>query len=383
MSTIEQTVCIIQPSESAYSETFLQAHAQRLPASVKVLYGRGFPRYSANDRPFSPLTLLPHLVQDPFCKKLNLPDYYFYQLALRRFLRREKIAAVLAEYALTGVAVMDACSATGVPLIVHFHGYDAYRQDVLQKEGKRYPEMFEKSAAIVAVSRHMEKQLLALGVPQNKLHYNSCGVDISQFQGAVPDQAPPLFVTVGRFVDKKAPYLTLLAFREVLNSEPSARLVMIGNGPLLESCRGLARALNMDSSVSFPGVLGHDEVAAWMCKARGFLQHSVKTSLGDMEGTPVALLEACGAGLPSVATRHGGITDVVIDGQTGFLVDEGDVSEMAKNILRLIHSPALATSLGKAARHRVSDLFSMDRSINRLWQIICATIVQKNSNKIE
>ena len=78
------------------------------------------------------------------------------------------------------------------------------------------------------------------------------------------------------------------------------------------------------------------------------------------------------AGLPVVATRHAGIRDVVIDGETGALVDEGDVAGMADAMVRLAQEPELARRWGRAARERVASEFSMERSIGQLWEILLA-----------
>jgi glycosyltransferase involved in cell wall biosynthesis len=96
----------------------------------------------------------------------------------------------------------------------------------------------------------------------------------------------------------------------------------------------------------------------------------MRTGYGDSEGTPVGVLEAGASGLPVVATRHAGILDVVVDGATGLLVDEGDVVGMAEHMLRLAREPELAGRLGQAARRRICAHFTMDQSIAKLWSII-------------
>jgi glycosyltransferase involved in cell wall biosynthesis len=80
-----------------------------------------------------------------------------------------------------------------------------------------------------------------------------------------------------------------------------------------------------------------------------------------------------------VATRHGGIQDVVIDGETGLLVNEEDVEGMGEHMLRLARDPALAAKLGQAGRKRVCAEFSMEKSIANLYRIIEATVIKKNS----
>jgi len=180
-------------------------------------------------------------------------------------------------------------------------------------------------------------------------------------------------LAVGRFVDKKAPQLTLLAFRRVLDRVPEARLTMMGDGPLWECCLRLCHAMGIADAVRLPGAVPHDQVAEAMGQVRAFVQHSVRTFQNEAEGTPVAVLEAGAMGLPVVATRHAGISDVVIDGETGALVDEGDVAGMADAMVRLAEDPELARRWGRAARNRIVSEFSMERSIGHLWKVLIET----------
>jgi glycosyltransferase involved in cell wall biosynthesis len=216
----------------------------------------------------------------------------------------------------------------------------------------------------------MERQLSALGCPSGKVFYNPCGVEVDKFTGGSPGTTPPLFLAAGRFVDKKAPHLTLLAFEKVARQQPAARLVMIGDGALWEACRQLVGALRLDSRVQFLGNCRHEEVACWMRRARAFVQHSLTPNDGDSEGTPVAILEAGASGLPVVSTRHAGIADVVVEGETGLLVEERDVEGMANHMLRLAQDADLAALLGANARRHIATHFSMEQSIGRLFQIL-------------
>jgi glycosyltransferase involved in cell wall biosynthesis len=200
-------------------------------------------------------------------------------------------------------------------------------------------------------------------------------VDTSLFSEANAVLPAPTFIAVGRFVDKKAPQLTLLSFQRVLDECREARLIMVGSGELLEACKQMANALGISSSVKFPGVCSPSEIAGMLRSATAFVQHSIRTSYGDSESLGVVFLEAGASGLPVVATKHDGIPEVVIDGETGFLVREGDIEEMAQCMIKLAKDPALAAQLGKAARERICTKFSMEKSINNLWRII-ANVIQ-------
>jgi len=271
---------------------------------------------------------------------------------------------------------MEACQTAGVPLIVHFHGYDASVRSVLEAHSKTYPVMLREAAAVIAVSRSMQRKLVSIGGPAEKVHYNPCGIDCHQFSGSDPANAPPTFLAVGRFVDKKAPHLTIRAFAEVYRGYPEARLRMIGEGPLRKECEDLARELGISQASTFLSAQPHSVVQAEMREARCFVQHSVEAPSGDCEGTPVGILEAGASGLPVISTRHAGIPDVVIDGQTGLLVDERDVDGMAERMLQLARDPGLAAALGRGARQRIKAHFSLEESLGRLWEVIAGCIAR-------
>jgi glycosyltransferase involved in cell wall biosynthesis len=371
MSEARPRVVIVQAEPATPSETFLRAHAQHLPGCVAVLCGA---RPGIDGRSVF-CQALPARVWRKALRLLRRQTWEAERTAAYLALfRRLRPDAVLAEYGGAAAAVTDACRIWGVPLVAHFHGYDASRRDYVAHMAAAYRAMFAVAAAVVAVSRPMRRRLIVLGAPAEKVHCNPCGIDCSAFDGADPAAAPPVFLAVGRFVPKKAPHLTLRAFAKARRDCPEARLRMVGDGPLRPACERLAGELGITAAVDFLGVLSPAAVQEEMRQARAFVQHSVEAPDGDCEGTPVAILEAGASGLPVVATLHAGIPDAVRADQTGLLVAEGDVDGMAACLLRLAREPALAAELGRAARAWVAGEFCMEQRIGRLWQIITATI---------
>ena len=358
-------ISVVVPYPPSLTETFIRAHAERLPAEVVLVHGW---RPSVGPRPV-----------------LSMPRIAFYKTlrvltrsglgrettaAYLKVFRRHGIDAVLAEYGEMGVAVAPACKRAGIPLIVHFHGYDVSMHALLREYADLYVGMFAQAGALIAVSRAMHQKLVSLGASPEKVHYNPYGVDCSLFDGAEPNMAPPLFLAVGRFTEKKAPHLTIKAFAEAHRKLPDSLLRMIGEGPLLDACREQASQLGLANAVTFLGPQPPEVVQREMRLARCFVQHSLQASTGDSEGTPVAILEAGATGLPVVSTRHAGIPDVIVEGETGFLVDERDVGGMAQHMVTLAADPQLAASMGHAAQRRIRAHFSMERRLAHLWQII-------------
>jgi colanic acid/amylovoran biosynthesis glycosyltransferase len=367
----ERCISVVTPYFPAVSETFIRRHIEELPAEVVLVYG--WPP-SVDGRPILslPNRALHKIRRIAFGGDLDRVTTAAYIKAFRHY----RVAAVLAEYGTTGVLVGAACRQLRIPLIVHFHGYDASVHSILSENAEQYRVMFREAAAVIAVSRPMQRKLISLGAPAHKVHYNPCGIDCREFAGADPAAAPPVFVGAGRFIEKKAPDLTLQAFAEVHRAVPEARLHMVGDGPLLDRCRELAIELGIADSVTFLGAQPHSVVQGEMRRARGFVQHSVEAASGDSEGMPVSILEAGASGLPVVSTRHAGIPDAVSNGETGFLVDERDVTGMAEYMLQLAKDPALAGKLGQAARGRIQESFSKEQSLSRLWAIIESSITE-------
>jgi colanic acid/amylovoran biosynthesis glycosyltransferase len=366
---VQMRICVVQPSLEAVSETFIRAHDERLPGVVGVVHLQdGMPWLGGT--PALSQELVSRGLRKVRRTLLRRSWDWEIERAWDAAIARCRPDVVMAEYGPTACAILAACQRRKVPLVAHFHGFDASRHDVIKAYATRYRELFKQATAIVAVSRPMVERLAELGCPRQKIVRNPCGCDGELFGGADPLSSSPTFVAVGRFVEKKAPHLTLTAFAHTLRDAPSARLRMIGDGPLLSVCRDLAGALDISHAVTFLGPQAHEVVQREMQRARAFLQHSVVASDGDSEGLPVAVLEAGAIGLPVIATRHAGIPDAVIEEHTGLLVEERDVHAMALHMLDLLSNPARAKTMGDRARVHVRRYFTMERSLSRLARVL-------------
>ena len=352
----ELTVCIISSGEMQYSETFIRMHIESFP--IKVIH-KTIPWNEA---------MYPSLYKKSISKQ---------------FLLENNIDVVFAEFGYSGVAVMEVCQEIELPLIVHFHGVDVNEIQVISGEiGQQYPKLFKNAEVLITPSQFLAERLLKLGAPSQKIRVNYNGVNTSFFNAGNPKLSPPIFISVSRFVNVKGPHLSLLAFKKVVDSCQEARLIMIGDGLLLESCKQLVKALKISSYVQFLGAKKHWEVRDIMHSGRALIQHSIRTSTGQCEALGIVFLEAGASGLPVVATHSGGISEVILDKETGFLVEEGDVDSMAEYMLQLAKNPTLAAKLGQAARKRICNTFSMEKSKSGLWKIVETAIRQKQINHL-
>lgn len=352
------TLAVFSPNENVYSETFIQAHRQ-LPFAIKYYYQGWLPT-----RLDPQGSIVQFSLTERIQKKLT-PGFSLQEHALLNSLRREGVQCVLAEYGPTGCAVLKVVKQLQLPLLVHFHGFDASVKATIDEYGAQYKELFAYASAVIAVSGKMYNDLLQLGCPAEKLQLATYGPH-PRFLQLQPGYSNPWFVATGRFVEKKAPQLTIAAFQQVVAKRPDARLIMIGNGDLLNPCKALVKAWKLEQQVEFRGVQTAEEIGELFENCLAFVQHSVTAESGDSEGTPVAILEAQAAALPVVATRHAGIPDVVLHNQTGLLVDEFDIDGMANAMLQLLEQPGLAAQSGAAARQRIHQHFTLEKHLGIL-----------------
>lgn len=359
----------ISPNNDAYSETFIQNHKLNFEANVNYYYG-GFLPHSLEGYGY-----LNDSVQDRIklrLKKLLKADFSHEELrekALEKSFRKNNIDIVFAEYGPTGVAVMNICKKLNLPLIVNFHGYDASMYEIISSYKKRYLQLFDYAYKIIGVSKTMVEKLKELGCPDEKLVYIPYGPD-NRFLELTPLYSEKAFLAVGRFVDKKAPYYTLLAFKKVVDLHPDALLYMAGDGVLHDACTNICKYYNLDKNIIFLGKCSHEELLPYYSKVKAFVQHSITPSNGDMEGTPVSVLEASAAALPVISTRHAGIKDVIIEGEAGFLVDEHAVDLMAERMIYLLDNESLVRELGEAGRKNIRQHYTVEIQMDKINRLI-------------
>lgn len=371
-------LCIIGFDDNKVIKDFVRLHAERLSGN-KVFLNSQYPDFKEGER-----LIRRFYSRRPLRFRLArwLPYSIYHRLYLKNehsrdtlldalggFCQHHDVDVILAEFGNCGATIAGLAKQLGIPLVVHFHGHDAHRQSILKPHVMdSYRRMFQSAHRILGVSRFMMSTLQEMGCPADTLIYNPYGPRESFY--AIQPSYEPVILFVGRFTDIKANHLLIMAFRQALEKTPNARLVMIGEGELLETCKSLAAAWGIADRVDFPGSIPHQEVVKHFAHACCFAQHSVTPSYGDAEGTPNTILEAGAAALPVISTRHAGIPDVVIDGETGLLVDERDVDGMARCMVELLQDPERCRRMGQAARQHIQNNFNADQHIARLQAAI-------------
>jgi len=236
----------------------------------------------------------------------------------------------------------------GIPMTAYFLGADAsmYLRDSGYCSRLRNAEF----DAVFVNSQDMKLRLTPYLRPGTECTVLYCGIPLELFPFRERSSLGNggRFLQVSRLDPKKGVDVTLKAFRRyVEESDPTARLVIAGDGPLRDDLMQLSQSLGVAEKVTFAGAVGYRDYQKLLQAADVFIHPSQTAPDGDMEGLPTAICEAMACGLPILSTRHSGIGEVVDDGENGFLVDEGDDSGLFERMV-LLRSCDVAAMSGRA-----------------------------------
>ena len=217
--------------------------------------------------------------------------------------------------------------------------------------------------AFIATSSEIEEGLLADGFEREKINRIPNFVDLSLFGPVTHEErerwkeqlgfAGRTVVTFsGTLVERKGAEPLIRAWKAVVARDPKAHLLLLGKGPLVPPLQQLVRDLGIEGSVTFHGHT--PKVAEFLHATDIFVLPSLQ------EGMPNTLLEAMACGLPAVATRIGGVVDVMQDGESGIVVEPGDSEGLAAGILRYLEDKDFAELAGRSAHGTIRERFSLD-----------------------
>ena len=280
---------------------------------------------------------------------------------------------------------------TGIPFTFTAHGYDIHR-----KPPPDFRERALAARAVVTVSQANKEYIeQTFGVARQHVHVIPCGVDTERFcpgtgsrgresaefprdqsHRRLTSAATLLVVCVARHVAVKNLGLLLDACALLRDRGVKFRCVMVGDGPLRAELEAKRGNLGLQEIVEVPGAAEQGEVLRWWQRA------SVGVLTSDNEGMPVSLMEAAACGVPVVATRVGGIPELVVDGVTGLLSSPGDATAFASVLERILGDAPLRERMSVAARQRAVEQFSVARQVEvllSLWDNVLPASCRRSS----
>jgi len=369
---VNPTVLIYRSDLLPASETFVAAQAHALRRYTPFFAGlRPVPASLLIDP--CETAVLTHT--DNFSDKIRRRFFLHTGIAPRfvRALQRRHPVLLHAHFAVDGAAALPLQSQLNIPLIVTLHGYDATMTDeALHRSSagrvylRRKADLRARARLFICVSDHIRRQAIERGVPEDKLRSLSIGVDLDFF---APDplrsrSLDPIVLFVGRLVEKKGCTHLIRAMSLIEARHPTAKLLIVGDGPLLDPLR--ARARDALHNCTFLGSQPPSVVRDLMYRASLIVAPSIVAASGDTEGLPITLCEAQAIGLPIAGFRGPGVSEAVVERQTALLVSPGDEHALAEAISCLLTDPCLAGRLAAGGRRRAEEHFSLEAQTARL-----------------
>ncbi len=222
-----------------------------------------------------------------------------------------------------------------------------------------------RSDRVVAISSYTADQLRELAdVPIEVIPYTT-SLPPAPARASPPAGAPWTALSVGRLVERKGVTHLVDAVRLLSARGRDIRLVVVGDGPERSRLQQQIHEHGLDHHVELRGQVSADALQQAYAAADAFVLPAIVDRRGDTEGLGVVLLEAMNYGTPVIASRIGGIPDIVEEGVSGLLVPAGDAAALAGALRRLIEDPALARRLGEAGRQRVRERCDWDARASR------------------
>ncbi|WP_192033266.1 glycosyltransferase [Pantoea agglomerans] len=253
-----------------------------------------------------------------------------------------------------------------------FHGADISRRHILEEHKLDYVNLFRQSELMLPISNLWKNKLIEMGCPPEKIHVTRMGIEPEKFnfQPRQAFQTPLRIVSVARLTEKKGLDVAVKASAILKQRGGQFQYTIIGNGDQDEMMRDFIAREGMEDCVSMPGFKPQEEIRRALSEADIFLLPSKTAADGDMEGIPVALMEAMAVGLPVVSTFHSGIPELIENNVSGWLVEEDDPEALAEALLKLSQGEVDVAPVVAAARHKVETEFNQHIAYGELAQIL-------------
>lgn len=384
------TVLVYRNQPIAISETFVYNQSFRLRKYSAYILGAKWPQ--------GPAISLP----DERARVINEGSWYgrlreFNWKVLGRvpedvleWARTLRPVLLHAHFGPDGAVALPLARALAIPLVVSFHGTDATMKDSYVWRNSylthrlyllRRRTLARAASRVIVQSELLRRVVVEQhGFSPEKVACIRHGVDVQKFRPATDRAEWGHVLYVGRLIERKGLEYLLRALAIVRKRFPDVQLTVIGDGPMRGRYQTLARKL-LGTNVSFLGAQPQDAVRECMERAYVFCMPSVTVPSGEVETLGVVFLEAMAMQIPPVSFRSGGIPEVVLHGETGFLAEERDIEALAHYLTVLLQQPELRNRMGEAGRRRVEQEFNLETQNAKLEALYDEVVVEHASKR--
>jgi colanic acid/amylovoran biosynthesis glycosyltransferase len=232
-----------------------------------------------------------------------------------------------------------------------------------------------RAARVIVTETNYSESFLRERFPEraDRIHRIYNGLNLAEFGQANFSADPPLIVAIGRLIAKKGFADLIRACALLVERERSFRCEIFGEGPLENQLRRQIEDLGLQERIQLPGLKPQHALRTRLAGASVFVLPSVPEADGGMDNLPTVIMEAMATGLPVVSTRIGGIPEMVVENETGFLVPPGDVVALADAVEKMTSDQSLGQRLGQVGYERAQTLFSIEKNVRELCALISSS----------
>lgn len=266
----------------------------------------------------------------------------------------------------------------GLPSVVHTFAEDVTTYLRHPFYLRRMRRALQGATRVTSISRFTVQQLVALGVPEERLSLLYPGVRLEDWfsRGGEAEvrrrfglEGRRVLLTVARLIPRKGHDVVLRALPEIARKVPDVAYLVVGSGPEEVRLKSLADSLGVADRVRWAGSVAHQDAVDYYRAADLFVMPNRSMPNGDVEGFGLVFLEANACGLPVIGGRSGGTPDAVSEGVSGYLVEPTSPGEVAERVLALLEDPDLSHRLGEGGRERVARDFTWTKTGSALREI--------------
>lgn len=324
--------------------------------------------------------LIPCLLSPHALKSINAFKYGYYAktLMLPHILSKNKIPievdVIVSHFGTTAVLANQLRKLNFLKgkLAAVFHGNDISQTRTLDIFRDDYKKLYDDAEFILPVSQLWADKIKNVSGHDDNIHVIRMGISVNKFsfQPRTVLGNPIRLLSIARLTEKKGISVAINACLLLKQQHVDFDYTVIGDGPLRKELESQAATLGLGDKIAFLGAQTQETVSEYLNNSDVFLLPSVTAADGDMEGIPVALMEAMAIGIPVISTFHSGIPELIENRVSGFLVNENDATSIAAVVREIIDNPDVLPDICRNAKEKIDNEFDQDKSYSRMLNIL-------------
>lgn len=325
-------------------------------------------------------SVLPFLLNPVIIKSLDFKKYGYYSkvLILPRILSKNKkeiqADVIIAHFGTTAVLANQLKNLGFLrgKLAAVFHGNEISQARTLDLFHNDYKKLYNSAEFILPVSQLWAEKIKLVSGHDDNIHVIRMGISVDKFSFKPKPKlnSSIRLLSIARLTEKKGISVAIDACYLLKQRNVDFNYSIIGDGPLRKQLESQVLNFDLGNEIVFLGSQTQEVVSNYLNESDVFILPSVTAADGDMEGIPVALMEAMAIGIPVISTFHSGIPELIENRVSGFLVNENDAESIASVVSEIITDPSILSSICRNAKKKIDDEFNQNTSYSNMLKIL-------------